>query len=77
MRSIRSMETCCYRDSAWSPDGSHLLFAYQKYPGGDNSMKFYFIPYGTLGTGMVYEPLPIPDLQPKSNPFPALRPAKP
>ena len=68
-------DTCCYRDPIWSPDGSHLLFAYQKYPGGDNSIQLYFIPYGTLGTGAAYSPLPLPDIQPKTNPQPALRPA--
>ncbi|MCZ7552854.1 MAG: hypothetical protein M5U05_09765 [Anaerolineales bacterium] len=69
--------TCCYRDPAWSPDGSYLLFAYQKYPGGDNSIQFYLIPYGTLGTGETYAPLPLPDIQPKTLPQPVLRPAAP
>lgn len=67
--------TCCYRDPTWSPDGSHLLFAYQKYPGGDNSIQLYLIPYGTLGTGETYTPLPIPNIQPKTLPLPILRPA--
>lgn len=69
--------TCCYRDPVWSPDGSHLLFAYQKYPGGDNSIQLYYIPYGTLGTGETYDPLPLPDIQPKTLPQPALRVVRP
>ncbi len=69
-------KTCCYRDPIWSPDGTHLLFAYQKYPGGDNTIQLYYLPYGTLGTGAVYEKLPIPDIQPKTIPQPALRPAQ-
>lgn len=69
--------TCCYRDPVWSPDGSRLLFAYQKYPGGDNSIQLYLIPYGTLGTGETYTQLPLPDIQPKSLPQPVLRPALP
>jgi dipeptidyl aminopeptidase/acylaminoacyl peptidase len=68
--------TCCYKDPVWSPDGSHLLFAYQKYPGGDNSIQLYLIPYGTLGTGEAYSPLPLPDIQPKTLPQPILRPAR-
>jgi len=68
--------TCCYRDPIWSPDGTHLLFAYQKYPGGDNTIQLYYLPYGTLGTGVVYERIPVPDIQPKTIPQPALRPAQ-
>jgi len=69
-------DTCCYRDPIWSPDGTHLLFAYQKYPGGDNTIQLYYLPYGTLGTGVIYEKLPLPDIQPKTIPQPALRPAQ-
>jgi serine/threonine-protein kinase len=68
--------TCCYRDPVWTPDGSHLLFAYQKYPGGDNSIQLYIIPYGTLGTGLEYSPIAIPDIQVKTIPQPVLRPAR-
>jgi serine/threonine protein kinase len=67
--------TCCYRDPIWSPDGSQLLFSYQKYPGGDNTIQLYMFPYGTLGTGVEYKPIPIPDIQPKTLPQPALRKA--
>jgi len=68
---------CCYRDPQWSPDGSHLLFVYQKYPGGDNKSVFYYLPYGSLGTGIDYSPLPLPPIDdPKAKPLPVLRPAK-
>jgi len=67
--------TCCYRDPIWSPDGSQVLFAYQKYPGGDNTIQLYYIPYGTLGTGMSYTPIPLPPIAVKTLPQPALRAA--
>ena len=66
---------CCYRDPIWSPDSTHILFAYQKYPGGDGTIYLYYIPYGTLGTGEIYTPLPLPPISPKTLPQPALRPA--
>ena len=67
--------TCCYRDPIWSPDGTQILFAYQKYPGGDGTIQLYYIPYGTLGTGVSYTPLPLPAIAIKSLPQPALRTA--
>ncbi len=67
--------TCCYRDPIWSPDGTQVLFAYQKYPGGDGTIQLYIIPYGTLGTGVSYTPIPLPPIAIKSLPQPALRPA--
>ena len=68
--------TCCYRDPIWSPDGTQLLFAYQKYPGGDGTIQLYYIPYGTLGTGVSYAPIPLPPIAIKTLPQPALRPAQ-
>jgi hypothetical protein len=67
--------TCCYRDPIWSPDGTHILFAYQKYPGGDGTIQLYYIPYGTLGTGVSYTPIPLSPIAIKTLPQPALRPA--
>lgn len=67
--------TCCYRDPIWSPDGTQILFAYQKYPGGDGTIQLYYIPYGTLGTGVSYTPLSLPPIAIKSLPQPALRTA--
>jgi hypothetical protein len=68
---------CCYRDPIWSPDGTHFLFAYQEPPGGDQTILIYLIPYGTIGTGTTYTPLPLPPItNPSEQPLPALRPAQ-
>jgi hypothetical protein len=68
---------CCYRDAEWSPDGSHLVFAYQDYLQGSNSVtRLFLIDYGSIGTGAQYEPLPLPDItDPREKPQPVLRPA--
>jgi serine/threonine protein kinase len=68
---------CCYRDSVFSPDGTYLLFAFQLHPGGDGSIQFYYIPYGNIGTGVTYAPLPLPPITtPSEHPQPALHTAK-
>lgn len=71
-------EVCCYRDPHWSPDGSHLVLAYQNYLGGANSVThLYLIPYGTIGTGAQYSPLPLPEItNPREKPQPILRPVQ-
>ncbi len=70
--------TCCYRDPHWSPDGSHIVLAYQNYLGGANSVtQLYLIPYGSMGTGAQYQPLPLPEItNPREKPHPILRPAQ-
>jgi hypothetical protein len=70
--------TCCYRDPHWSPDGSHIVLAYQSYLGGANSVtQLYLIPYGSLETGANYLPLPLPEItDPREKPNPILRPAQ-
>ena len=68
---------CCYRDPAFSPDGHYLIFAFQPYEAGAKA-ELYLVPYGTIGAGATYEPLPIPDeffTNPKAKPQPVLRPA--
>jgi serine/threonine-protein kinase len=69
---------CCYRDPQWSPDGTHLLFAFQDYAQGSSSTtQLYYIPYGSIGTGASYEPLPLPEISdPREKPQPVLRPAE-
>ncbi|MCI0520127.1 MAG: serine/threonine protein kinase [Chloroflexi bacterium] len=69
---------CCYRDPQWSPDGSYLLFAFQDRAGGSTSItKLYYVPYGSIGTGASYTPLPLPEItDPREKPQPALRPAQ-
>ncbi|MFH2101955.1 MAG: protein kinase [Chloroflexota bacterium] len=72
---------CCYRDPHWSPDGSRVIFAYQDLRQGAGSQtQLYFIPYGTIGTGSTYHPLPLPDdffTNPREQPQPVMRPARP
>jgi serine/threonine-protein kinase len=50
---------CCFRDYRWSPDGDYLLFTFQDYNVG-RGMSFYYVKYGTMGTGEIYTPLPLP-----------------
>jgi len=73
-------DTCCYRDPRWSPDGQYLLFVFQDIGLGDKGVsKLYYIPYGTIGAGATYEPLPLPETfftNPREKPQPALRPAR-
>lgn len=70
--------SCCYRDPSWSPDGSHLVVAFQDIGQGANSVtRLYLIPFGTLGTGASYQPLPLPEItDPRERPQPVLRPAQ-
>jgi serine/threonine protein kinase len=69
--------TCCYRDAEFSPDGSYLVFAYQDIGLGQASTtQLYYIPFGSIGTGENYEPLPLPEIaDAKERPQPVLRPA--
>lgn len=69
---------CCYRDASWSPDGTHLLLAFQDYALGPSGLiEFYLIPYGTIGTGVSYSPLPLPPIgNINSSPVPVLRPVR-
>lgn len=50
---------CCFRDYRWSPDGEYLLFTFQDYNVG-KGMSFYYVKFGSLGTGITYVPLPLP-----------------
>ena len=69
--------TCCYRDAEFSPDGSYLVFAYQDINLGQaGTTRLYYIPFGSIGTGEQYEPLPLPEItDPRERPQPVLRPA--
>ena len=70
-------KTCCYRDAGFSPDGSYLVFAYQDISLGQASTtQLYYIPFGSIGTGENYEPLPLPEITDSTErPQPVLRPA--
>jgi tRNA A-37 threonylcarbamoyl transferase component Bud32 len=71
--------TCCYRDAQFSPDGTHLVFAYQDIGlGSASTTMLYYVPFGSIGTGEGYEPLPLPEItDPKESPQPVLRPFTP
>ncbi len=72
--------TCCYRDARWSPDGTYLLIAYQDIRlGAESRTQLYYLPFGSIGTGAVYTPLPLPEdffPTPRARPQMALRPAR-
>jgi len=71
---------CCYTDGRWSPDGSYILFAYQDITQGSNARtQLFYVPFGSIGTGAKYTPLPLPAgmfTRPSDHPEPVLRPAK-
>lgn len=69
---------CCYRDPSWSPDGSHLVFAFQDLgAGADSVTRLYLVPFGSIGTGAQYQALPLPEISdPREKPQPVLRPAR-
>ncbi|NIR65548.1 MAG: hypothetical protein GWN61_14995 [candidate division Zixibacteria bacterium] len=70
--------TCCYRDTQFSPDGRYISFVYQPFEAGATS-QLYYIPFGSVGTGMQYDPVPLPDTffqDPRVKPLPVLRPAQ-
>jgi hypothetical protein len=71
-------DVCCYRDAQWSPDGSHLVFAYQNYlRGSQSTTQLYLIPYGDIGSGTDFQPLPLPEISnPREKPQPVLRPVQ-
>ncbi|MGA2489929.1 MAG: protein kinase, partial [Anaerolineales bacterium] len=58
---ISPLGSCCYTDARWSPDGTYVLFSYQDMSLGSASRnQLYYIPYGSIGTGAEYNPLPLP-----------------
>ncbi|MBX3036439.1 MAG: protein kinase [Anaerolineales bacterium] len=71
---------CCYRDATFSPDGTHVIFAFQDIRlATESPINLYYLPIDALSTRRVLEPLPLPDkffnLR-NDAPVPALRPAK-
>ena len=71
---------CCYRDARWSPDGSHLLFAFQDEGLADAAQTLlYYLPFGDIAAGAALKPIPLPEGLFKNRreaPQPALRPAQ-
>lgn len=72
--------SCCYRDAAFSPDGTHVVFAFQDIRlGTANPIQLYYIPADTLATNRELIPLPLPEgffNRRNDTPMPALRPAQ-
>ncbi len=68
---------CCYRDARWSPDGSHLFFAFQDEGLGNAAPTLlYYVPYGEIGAGTNFTPIQLPEgffQNPREAPQPALR----
>lgn len=71
---------CCYLDASWSPDSNYIAFAFSDFRlGGGSQTELFYIPFGTIGTGDTYIPLPLPDgffKNQREAPQPVLRPAK-
>lgn len=72
-------ETCCYRDARWSPDGSHIFFAFQSFALGNNTKtEFYYVPFSTIEFNLGgLTPIPMPEgffQNLREAPQPALRP---
>jgi serine/threonine protein kinase len=75
---INPIGSCCYRDSTYSPDGRYLMFAYQAIDAG-NKIQLFYIPLGTIGTGVKYSPLPLPEEffpNRTDSPQPVIRPSR-
>lgn len=72
---------CCYRDAAFSPDGTYIIFAFQDISLGSKSpIVLYYIPTGSLNTEGALEPVAIPDgffTRLNDAPLPVFRPYKP
>ncbi len=70
---------CCYRDAVWTPDGLYLMFAYQDINlGADSQTQLYLVPFGLLGTGTNFDPLPLPPdfFNRTDSPQPVFHPAE-
>jgi serine/threonine protein kinase len=72
---------CCYRDAAFSPDGTYIVFAFQDINlGTESPIVLYYIPTGSLTTEGALEPIPLPDgffTRRNDSPLPVFRPARP
>jgi len=72
---------CCYRDAAFSPDGTYVIFAFQDINlGTTGPILLYYIPTGSLTTEGALEAIPLPDgffTQRNDTPMPVFRPAQP
>jgi len=68
---------CCYRDARLSPDGTYLLFAYQRFD--RSNIELYYIPLADLQSGEPFTPIELPSgffSTARDKPQPALRPVQ-
>ena len=67
---------CCYRDARWSPDGTYIIFVFQRFD--SNEVGLYFVPFSDWENGKPLMPIELPDefLTQRDNPQPALRPSQ-
>ncbi|MBK9923941.1 MAG: serine/threonine-protein kinase [Anaerolineales bacterium] len=66
---------CCYRDPRWSPDGTYIMFAYQRFDRSD--ITLYYIPFADIQNGGPFTPIQLPNgffSTSREKPQPALRP---
>jgi hypothetical protein len=74
-------ETCCYRDSILSPDGTYILLFFQNENlGSDSETQMYYIPVDQIGTDTTFTPIKLPlhfFPDPRENLEVALRPSMP
>lgn len=65
---------CCYRDARFSPDGTYILFAFQRFD--STRIQLYYVPFADIGKGLEWKPLPGLDIvfsTPREKPQPVLR----
>jgi serine/threonine-protein kinase len=68
---------CCYRDARFSPDGSYILFAFQRYD--DTDIKLYYMPFADIGKSSNWKPIPglsVIFSTAREKPQPVLRPVQ-
>jgi len=67
---------CCYRDARWSPDGTYILFVFQKFD--SDVIELYYVKYSDIEDGQTLTPVALPSefLTQRDKPQPAIRPAQ-
>jgi len=65
---------CCYRDARWSPDGTYVMFAYQRFD--SSAIEIYYVPLADIQNGKPLVPIKLEGFFPTSREAPqiALRP---
>lgn len=78
-QSINPLGTlCCFRDFQWSPDGTYFLFSF-KNNSQPQTTQLYLVDYATIGTGVAYKPIALPEdlfTSLDDKPMPVLRPTR-